>query len=123
MSQQKLRNDNLPSGSQTKLPADAIIPIWLRSLTLTVLEHLTSRVLPSLPTLTNMGVRQLLSDLEYLSNIICALNVDWEELDYCKQALVVDADYFWTRPGSSGDAPYSQIQMTVAKLRGLSEPD
>ncbi|KAF9010518.1 Golgi complex component 7-domain-containing protein [Cyathus striatus] len=60
---------------------EVVSSAWLISLAYTFLEYLTGDVLPSIPSLTPQGASQLSSDMEYLSNIVRALNVEHEALN------------------------------------------
>lgn len=67
------------SGSATKervLSAEEVLSTWLRSLTLGLLSRLLDGALPSIPRLTSAGAAQLAADLDYLNNIVSALNVN-----------------------------------------------
>ncbi|KAI0297908.1 Golgi complex component 7-domain-containing protein [Russula brevipes] len=84
------------------LTPEAIASIWLLSLGLSLLKHLTQNILPSIRSLTAGGAAQLASDLEYLGNIISALGVESNELtrwievvsmdDETGKATVLDVD-------------------------------
>ncbi|PPQ99445.1 hypothetical protein CVT24_005252 [Panaeolus cyanescens] len=69
-----------PDGIDSEIVSSA----WLSSLGHTFLEHLTSNVLPSIQQLSYGGAAQLASDLEYLSNIVRALNVEHAALEQWK---------------------------------------
>ncbi|KAJ7287820.1 Golgi complex component 7-domain-containing protein [Mycena rebaudengoi] len=58
---------------------------WLSSLGHTLLTYLTTSVLPNIVTLSAAGAAQLASDLGYLSTIVRALNVEFEDLDKWKE--------------------------------------
>ncbi|KAH8107515.1 hypothetical protein DFH11DRAFT_1691648 [Phellopilus nigrolimitatus] len=63
------------------LTPEAVSSAWLASLALTLLAHLTDSVLPAIPRLSSRGAAQLAEDLGYLSQIVKALNVEWETLE------------------------------------------
>jgi hypothetical protein len=100
----------------TGLTPDAIASIWLSSLGLSLLKHLTQSILPSIRSLTTAGAAQLASDLGYLGNIVSALSVESKELsrwidvvsmdDETGKAMVLDVD--------GADVIFN----TVAKMRG-----
>jgi hypothetical protein len=69
----------------TPTDPDAVSSAWLSSLGHTLLEHLTTDILPSIASLSLTGAAQLASDLEYLSNIVHVLNVEYPELDKWKE--------------------------------------
>ncbi|GEM12536.1 componentof oligomeric golgi complex 7 [Rhodotorula toruloides] len=73
------------------LSAETVIATWLSSLTLSILSHLTSTVLPDIPRLSKHGSAQLVSDLEYLANVARALDVESpDELDSWRDAATLD---------------------------------
>jgi len=95
---------------------DAIASIWLSSLGLSLLKHLTQSILPSIRSLTTAGAAQLASDLGYLGNIVSALSVESKELsrwidvvsmdNETGKAMVLDVD--------AADVTFN----SVAKMRG-----
>ncbi|KAJ3568860.1 hypothetical protein NP233_g5432 [Leucocoprinus birnbaumii] len=60
---------------------EAISSAWLLSLGHTFLEYVVQDVLSKIPSLSASGAAQLASDLEYLTNIVRALNVEHEALE------------------------------------------
>ncbi|TFK20985.1 hypothetical protein FA15DRAFT_759046 [Coprinopsis marcescibilis] len=89
---------------------------WLLSLGHTLLSYLTTNVLPSISTLTSVGAAQLTSDLEYLSNIVRALNVENETLEQWRGAVASDDEELKKEAQqSSADS----IVLRMAKIRGL----
>jgi hypothetical protein len=101
-----------PSG----LTPEAIASVWLSSLGLSLLKHLTQNILPSIRSLTTAGAAQLASDLEYLGNIVSALSVESKDLnrwievvsmdDEAGKAMILDVD--------GADSIFS----LVARIRG-----
>jgi len=96
--------------------AETVTSAWLISLGHTLLDHLTSDVLPTIPTLTVPGAAQLFSDLEYMSNIVRALNVEHVLLEKWKTYIGVD-------DGSKliievGPGSLDTVLDTVSKQRG-----
>lgn len=73
-----------PTLKPSSLSPEAVSSAWLSSLGHSILFHLTSAVLPKIRTLTTTGAAQLSSDLGYLSNIVRAINVEYEDLDRWK---------------------------------------
>ncbi|KAG8993426.1 hypothetical protein FRB94_010807 [Tulasnella sp. JGI-2019a] len=63
------------------LTPEMVSSTWLSSLTLSLLSHLTTNILPSIQVLSLDGAAQLASDLGYLANIVRAMNVEWDELE------------------------------------------
>jgi predicted nucleic acid-binding Zn-ribbon protein len=61
-------------------------------LTLSLLAHLSSITLPSIRSLSNSGAKQLEADLDYLSNAVRALDVEWEELEKWKEGVGLSVD-------------------------------
>ncbi|KAI0063299.1 hypothetical protein BV25DRAFT_1869792 [Artomyces pyxidatus] len=92
---------------------EAIASVWLSSLGLSLLAHLTSSVLPRIRTLTEAGAAQLASDLSYLSNIVSALNVEGEELEKWKEAVGMTEQKLLS-DARMGDVVFTQ----VARMRG-----
>jgi hypothetical protein len=71
---------------QTMAP-ETVLSTWISSLTLSLLAHLSSITLPSIRSLSNSGAKQLEADLDYLSNAVRALDVEWEELEKWKEGV------------------------------------
>jgi conserved oligomeric Golgi complex subunit 7 len=108
------------------LSPELVSSTWLNSLTLSLLSHLTSVVLPSIDSLSSSGCAQLASDLAYLSNIVRALNVEWDDLERWREAVEVsdeegkkkwDAKRAEFRLGGRREAGY-EVWEFVAKMRG-----
>ncbi|KAG6831695.1 hypothetical protein H0H92_008338 [Tricholoma furcatifolium] len=87
-----MRRASLSVVKQAPLDPDAVSSAWLASLGRSLLEHLTTSILPSIPTLSPSGAAQLASDLEYLSNIVRAINVEFPELDRWRDLVSLDDD-------------------------------
>ncbi|KAJ8588614.1 hypothetical protein M405DRAFT_247009 [Rhizopogon salebrosus TDB-379] len=98
------------------LSPEAVAAAWLSSLGHSILSHLTSSILPKIRTLSVAGAAQLSSDLGYLSNIVRALNVEYEELDKWKEYVGMSDEEGkrMVRDNLHGD----QVLMLVAKMRG-----
>ncbi|KAJ3485285.1 hypothetical protein NLI96_g5053 [Meripilus lineatus] len=99
------------------LTPEAVSATWLSSLSLTLLSHLTSAVLPSIRILTTSGAAQLASDLGYLSSIVMSLNVEYEDLDKWKEYVEMD--------DVAGRQKLKEVKgdsllLNVARLRGWS---
>ncbi|GAA5967084.1 hypothetical protein JCM21900_001665 [Sporobolomyces salmonicolor] len=60
----------------TPLSAETGIATWLPSLMLTTPPHLTSVILPAIARFSKHGARPLVSDLDYISNVARALDVE-----------------------------------------------
>ena len=76
---------------QTMAP-ETVLSTWISSLTLSLLAHLSSITLPSIRSLSNSGAKQLEADLDYLSNAVRALDVEWEELEKWKEGVGMSID-------------------------------
>ncbi|EIM80082.1 uncharacterized protein STEHIDRAFT_126071 [Stereum hirsutum FP-91666 SS1] len=98
---------------------EVIASVWLSSLGLSLLSHLTSAVLPNIRTLTPAGAAQLSSDLEYLSNIVGALNVRSEELSRWKEYASLSDEDGWRQAMDSSASQTSTFEFTqIARMRG-----
>jgi hypothetical protein len=75
------------SASPSTLAPETVLSTWISSLTLSLLAHLSSITLPSIRSLSNSGAKQLEADLDYLSNAVRALDVEWEELEKWKEGV------------------------------------
>ncbi|GJJ13372.1 hypothetical protein Clacol_007624 [Clathrus columnatus] len=107
----------LPSTSQ-HLPPELIVSTWLTSLSLSLLSHLTRSVLPSIPTLSPRGAAQLSSDLGYLSNVVRALNVEWNDLEKWKEYAEMNDDVGKEKASKAESSKDNDIFIAVAKMRG-----
>ncbi|KAI0270749.1 Golgi complex component 7-domain-containing protein [Gloeopeniophorella convolvens] len=95
---------------------ESIASVWLSSLGLSLLTHLTKTILPSIRTLTTAGAAQLASDLGYLGNIISALNVESDELS--RWIEVVSMDNEAGKATVLGVDGADSIFGAVARMRG-----
>ena len=86
------RRPSLSAAKPTPTDPDAVSSAWLSSLGCALLEHLTTEILPSISSLSPTGAAQLASDLEYLSNIVRVINVEWPELDKWKEYCEMDEE-------------------------------
>jgi hypothetical protein len=78
--------------SEPKMAPETVLSTWISSLTLSLLAHLSSITLPSIRSLSNSGAKQLEADLDYLSNAVRALDVEWEELEKWKEGVGMSLD-------------------------------
>jgi hypothetical protein len=69
-------NSTTSSSPNNEDDSDSVLQTYLSSIALSLLSHIVSLVLPSIPKLTAAGCSQLVADLEYLLNILSALNVN-----------------------------------------------
>ncbi|KAG9008317.1 hypothetical protein FRB90_008999 [Tulasnella sp. 427] len=83
---------NIPPPQPLVLTPEMVSSTWLSSLALSLLSHLTSNILPSVRTLSQDGAAQLGSDLSYLSNIVRAMNVEWDDLEKWKELAEMSDD-------------------------------
>jgi len=106
--------------------SEMVSSTWLNSLTLSLLSHLTSVILPSIISLSSSGCAQLASDLAYLSNIVHALNVEWDDLERWKEVVEMsdeDGKKTWeakraeSRLGGRQEVGY-EVWEFAAKMRG-----
>lgn len=100
-----------------ELTPEAVSAAWLSSLGLSLLSHLTSKVLPSIRFLSSSGAAQLASDLGYLSSIVMALNIEDGELDKWREYVDMD-DAAGREKLKAEDAASDGVLSTVARLRG-----
>jgi hypothetical protein len=102
----------------TVLTPEAVSAAWLSSLALSLLTHLTGSVLPKVKTLTPTGAAQLSSDLEYLSNVVQALNVRSADLEKWKDLSDLSEEDGRRQARDKEVTSGDQIFSTVAKMRG-----
>ncbi|KAF5380598.1 hypothetical protein D9615_004582 [Tricholomella constricta] len=110
-----MRRSSLSMTKSTPLDPDAVSSAWLSSLGHTLLEHLTTTILPNIPSLSQAGAAQLASDLEYLSNIVRAINVEFPELDRWKELVELEHDEGKKRLSEVEDIDH--VLRIVARLR------
>ncbi|KAK7683035.1 hypothetical protein QCA50_013707 [Cerrena zonata] len=106
--------------TEQEFTPEAVSSIWLSSLSLSLLSHLTFDVLPSIRTLSSGGASQLASDLGYLSSIVMALNVESEELERWKECVEwEDGDgKDKAKEVKESNGKVDGVLGTVSKLRG-----
>ena len=108
------------------LTPEAVSSAWLASLALTLLSRLTGEILPSFPSLSSSGAAQLAEDLGYLSQIVKALNVEWEALEVWRECVPLgETDlrkrFTQTKVEELGNKPaVLNILKQISKLRGYS---
>ncbi|KAF8520164.1 Golgi complex component 7-domain-containing protein [Hysterangium stoloniferum] len=80
-----------PHSQHPSLTPETITSAWLSSLTLTLLSHFTSTILPSIVSPASFSIptptSTLSSDLGYLSNVVSALGVEWAELERWREGV------------------------------------
>ncbi|KAI4522580.1 hypothetical protein K525DRAFT_255484 [Schizophyllum commune Loenen D] len=97
------------------LDPEAVSSAWLASLGQTLAAYLTADVLPRITKLTPAGAAQLGSDLEYLSNILRALNAASDELERWKQYVAMDNAQGQKKLAEDA---LDDVFQAVAKMRG-----
>ncbi|KZO91770.1 hypothetical protein CALVIDRAFT_541521 [Calocera viscosa TUFC12733] len=99
------------------LSAEIVSSTWLSSLALSLLAHLTADILPTIPTLSTAGTAQLASDLSYLSNIVRALNVEWDDLERWKELAELSDEEGKERVGLASLDEQDAPMKSIAKMR------
>ncbi|KAH7924441.1 hypothetical protein BV22DRAFT_1035118 [Leucogyrophana mollusca] len=115
-SQSHARRGSLSSPKPSPLSPEAVASVWLSSLGHSILSHLTTNVLTKIRSLSVAGAAQLASDLGYLSNIVRALNVEYEDLERWKDYANMTDDE--GKQAVADKLPGDQILSQVAKMRG-----
>ena len=104
------------------LTPEAVSSAWLASLTMSLLSHFTSTVLPSIRFLNAGSVAQLTEDIGYLSQIVKALNVEWKPLAIWKESITLDEAEWRARLESAKrnreEQAYIVVLMNVGRMRG-----
>lgn len=88
--------------STSELGPETVLSTWISSLTLSLLAHLTSVTLPAIRSLSNSGAKQLEVDLDYLSNAVRALDVEWEDVDKWKEGVSLSLEELRQRAREGG---------------------
>jgi hypothetical protein len=96
---------------------EAVSSAWLVSLGHTFIGYVTQEILPAISSLSTAGGSQLASDLEYLMNIVRALNVEHEGLEKWKMYVEMEEDDVRAKLKEKEDA--DSILADIARLRGL----
>ncbi|GAA6007613.1 hypothetical protein JCM11491_004225 [Sporobolomyces phaffii] len=113
-----------PPPPPPSLSAETVIATWLSSLTLSIVSHLTSDVLPKIARLSKPGLRQLGADLDYVSNVARAL-LDFDsatvELEAWRKAVQLEDDHELVvlATTTTTTAAERQVYERVARLRGV----
>ncbi|EJU00574.1 hypothetical protein DACRYDRAFT_80789 [Dacryopinax primogenitus] len=107
--------------TQTQAPivlsAEIVSSTWLSSLALSLVAHLTADILPTIVLLSSAGAAQLASDLSYLSNIVRALNVEWDDLERWKELSELSDDEGKERLGLAPLEEQDAPMKSIAKMR------
>ncbi|KAJ7496120.1 Golgi complex component 7-domain-containing protein [Mycena galericulata] len=113
------RRQSLTAAKPIPAPIDPelVSSAWLSSLGHTLLIYLTTSVLPNISTLSVAGAAQLSSDLGYLSTIVRALNVEFEDLDKWKEYADLDDEEGRKR---ITDRETDGIFQNICRMRGWS---
>jgi hypothetical protein len=100
------------------IDAETVTSAWLISLGHTLLDHLTSNILPTITALTVPGAAQLSSDLEYVANIVRALNVEHAPLNKWKSYVGLSQEDGLKLITEGGHGSPDVVLDTVSKQRG-----
>jgi conserved oligomeric Golgi complex subunit 7 len=111
------RRPSIGFAKSNSIDPEVVSSAWLISLSHTFLNYFTIDVLPSIPTLSITGATQLASDLEYLSNIVRALNVEHDKLDKWKNYVSMDREDGLKALSESGSSSLDPVLDVVARLR------
>ena len=111
------RRPSISFAKSNSIDPEVVSSAWLISLSHTFLNYFTTDVLPSIPTLSIAGATQLASDLEYLSNIVRALNVEHDKLDKWKNYVSMDREDGLKALSESDSASLDPVLDIVARLR------
>ncbi|KAF8813790.1 hypothetical protein BYT27DRAFT_7206569 [Phlegmacium glaucopus] len=111
------RRPSITHAKPNTIDPEAVSSAWLISLSHTFLDYLTTDILPSIPTLSIAGAAQLASDLEYLSNIVRALNVEHAKLDKWKTYVGMDREDGLKVLSENDSGPLDPVLDLVAGLR------
>ncbi|KAF7361746.1 Expansin-like EG45 domain-containing protein [Mycena venus] len=107
-----------PKPTPTPLDPELVSSAWLSSLGHTLLTYLTTSVLPNISTLSPAGAAQLASDLGYLSTIVRALNVEFEDLDRWKEYADLDDEEGKKR---LAERETDAIFQNISRMRGWAK--
>lgn len=102
----------------TPIDPEVVSSAWLASLGHTFVNHLTEKVLPGIAALSTPGAAQLSSDLEYLSNIVRALNVENEALERWRVAVNSEPEELRKEAREAMADGKDLVALRVAKMRG-----
>lgn len=98
------------------LSAEVVLSMWVSSLALSLLSHLTRVTLPTIRSLSTTGAAQLASDLGYLSNAVRALDVEWDDLERWREAAECKDQQEWRE--KAGEEVKKGVWAVVGMLRG-----
>ncbi|KII83859.1 hypothetical protein PLICRDRAFT_47054 [Plicaturopsis crispa FD-325 SS-3] len=113
-----IRRQSISSRAVAHFTPEAVSSAWLSSLGHSVLSRITTDDLPKIRTLTSGGAAQLASDLAYLSNIVRALNVEFEDIERWKALAELSDEDGRKRVVEKGAD--DSVLRCVAKMRGWS---
>ncbi|KXN91048.1 Conserved oligomeric Golgi complex subunit 7 [Leucoagaricus sp. SymC.cos] len=102
----------------TVVDPETVTSAWLLSLGHTFLGYVVQDVLPTISFLSTSGAAQLASDLEYLTNIVRALNVEHEILEQWRLYSEMDEEEMKAKLKEKENM--DSILIDVARLRGLN---
>ncbi|KAJ7497461.1 Golgi complex component 7-domain-containing protein [Mycena latifolia] len=107
-----------PKVAPAPMDPELVSSAWLSSLGHTLLTYLTTSVLPNISALSAAGAAQLASDLGYLSTIVRALNVEFEDLDKWKEYADLDDEEGKKR---IADRETDAIFQNMCRMRGWNK--
>jgi hypothetical protein len=102
----------------TVIDPETITSAWLLSLGHTFIGYVVQEVLPMISSLSPRGSAQLAADLEYLSNIVRALNVEHKTLEKWRLYSEMDEEDMKVQLKEKEDT--DSVLVDVARLRGVS---
>jgi hypothetical protein len=111
------RRPSISLAKSNFIDPEVVSSAWLISLSHTFLNYFTTDILPSIPTLSIAGAAQLASDLEYLSNIVRALNVEHGKLDKWKNYVSMDREDGLKALSENNSGSLDPVLDVVARLR------
>ena len=111
------RRPSIGFAKSNSIDPEVVSSAWLISLSHTFLNYFTTDILPSIPSLSIAGATQLASDLEYLSNIVRALNVEHDKLDKWKNYVSMDREDGLKALSESDSSSLDPVLDIVARLR------
>ncbi len=109
-----------PAPNPPVMTAEAVVSTWLSSLTLSIVTHLTSTILPQIKRLTSQGSVQLATDLAYLLRVARVLEADSEELEKWHDYAELEDQKGRNRIQSmfKGEIERDEILEQIGKCRG-----
>ncbi|KAM6502023.1 Golgi complex component 7 (COG7) domain containing protein [Amanita muscaria] len=110
------RRASLTIVKQQPIDPEVVSSAWLYSLGKNLVNHIITDVLSHIAALSKPGSAQLSSDLEYLSNIVRALNVESKELEEWRKYLALEEEE--GKLALSQALPADTILRQIGRLQG-----